>query len=152
MRGDLGEDLLLVKLRQHLALVHVLIDVDVELLDEAAGLRLQLDFGDGLNFSRLLRRSWRYHRESLYASRPGSILVPFPRAAMAMPPATTKISVMPPIHHHFLLPITLSSQATSSKNYARADMDAYYPPLRITHDICHKFPKEATTEQGTRIS
>ena len=52
LRGYLVENLLLVELRQHLAGVDRLVDVRIELGDNAAGLGFHLNFGDGLNLAR----------------------------------------------------------------------------------------------------
>ena len=51
LRGDLIENLFLVELGEDLALAHGVVDVGVELGDDAAGLGLDLDFGDGLNLA-----------------------------------------------------------------------------------------------------
>ena len=52
LRIHLRHNLLLIQLRQLLALVHLVVDVHVELFHNAGGLRLHLDLGDRLNFSR----------------------------------------------------------------------------------------------------
>ena len=49
LRVDLGHDLLLIELGQFLAFMDTIIDVGIELLDDAGSLRFDLDFGDGLN-------------------------------------------------------------------------------------------------------
>ncbi len=51
LRRDLGEDLLLIELREDLAFGHHLIDIDVELLHQAGRFGFELDFGDGLDRS-----------------------------------------------------------------------------------------------------
>ena len=48
---DLVEDLFLIELRQDFALVDGLIDVGIELGDDAAGLGFHFDFGDGLDLA-----------------------------------------------------------------------------------------------------
>ncbi len=45
-------NLLLVELGEHLAFLNFVAVIDVELLHDAAGLRLNLDLGDGLDLSR----------------------------------------------------------------------------------------------------
>jgi len=52
LRGDLVENLLLVELRQHLALVDLRIDVGIELCNDARGLRLNLNLSNRLDFTR----------------------------------------------------------------------------------------------------
>ena len=49
---DFSRDLLPVELGQQLSLVHMLVDVHVQVLHDPAGLRFQLDLGDGLYFAR----------------------------------------------------------------------------------------------------
>ena len=51
LRGDLVEDFLLVELGEDLTLVDVGVDVGVEAGDDAAGLGLDFDLGDGLDFA-----------------------------------------------------------------------------------------------------
>ncbi len=51
LRGDLVEDLFLVELGEDLAAVDGLVDVGIELGDDAAGLGFHLDFGDGLDLA-----------------------------------------------------------------------------------------------------
>ena len=51
LRVHLRHDFLLIELRQLLALVDLVVDVDVELFDDAGGLGFDLDLGDGLDFA-----------------------------------------------------------------------------------------------------
>jgi hypothetical protein len=51
LRLHLGHDLLLVKLRQLLALVDDVVDVHIEFLHDSRGFAFDLDLGDGLDFS-----------------------------------------------------------------------------------------------------
>ena len=51
LRGDLVEDLFLIELGEDLALADGVVDVGVELGDDAAGLGFDLDFGDGLDLA-----------------------------------------------------------------------------------------------------
>ena len=51
LRVNLGHDLLLIELRQLLALVDAVVDVDIELFHDAGGLDLDFDLGDGLDFA-----------------------------------------------------------------------------------------------------
>ncbi len=51
LRGNLVEDLFLIELGEDLALADGVVDVGIELGDDAAGLGLDLDFGDGLDLA-----------------------------------------------------------------------------------------------------
>ena len=51
LRIHLRHNLLLIELRQLLPLVHLVVDVHVELFHDAGGLRLYLDLGDRLNLA-----------------------------------------------------------------------------------------------------
>ena len=51
LRGDLIEDLLLVKLGEDLALFDLIVDVGVEASDDAGGFGFDLDLGDGLDLA-----------------------------------------------------------------------------------------------------
>jgi len=51
LRGDLVEDLLLIKLRENLAFVDRCVDVGVKRGDDARGLGFDLDFGNGLDLA-----------------------------------------------------------------------------------------------------
>ena len=101
LRGDLGEDLLLVELGEDLALFDLGVDVGVEAGDDAGGLGFDLDLGDGLDLAGCDYGVGDIAEFGLAQLR-GLNLVVLPRAATAMPRTTTTTRAMRPVQSQIL--------------------------------------------------